>query len=334
MSDEDYDDDNDLRDPTETYSSYRIGGEETVGNIPVRKHLEARKHHHVKKKVKETGNRHTSASTMQFLGLDNRKKSSGRKREPVDEEDDPFEPLSGGKKGKKKKEPEKRKYWYKRDDLKDEDDGMPDASGFYTRNQVPDETDDGVGFQPVRHLEEIRELSDDSTVSSIDSLPEITEADISHRGDRFIDFLSITCGHSALAVADCFTSRPPMTCSTYSAYRLYMTAAPRTMLNATDDIIQRASHRKLTLEHCIGLPDEHPLRNSVAYLAGVKFRKIFLDNPIRSVTTKVTTMSHYVDFNRALRRMIHDIGVYLSSSGNSYTIKDKCHHTSWGQQRG
>lgn len=226
---------------------------------------------------------------------------------------------SSGRAGKGGSASSERQYWFRlegEEDMADPEE-VPDPSTFFVapKTKVNDPIDYGGDDDEMDGTRRVLRVDDTSSADDarrfqMEDFDKLTAADIALRQDRFINFLSLSCGFSALSVTDCFASRPPTSCRTYADYQRYMNAAPKTMLNVTNDIVSRASNGRLSLEACINLPDSHPLRTSVAELAGTKFRKIFLDNPIRSVMTRNASLRYLQDENRILKRVYTDIMRY------------------------
>jgi hypothetical protein len=223
------------------------------------------------------------------------------------------------------------KLWMNEEDEEDGADALPDTTTMFpppTRTEPVGYLDD-AGERVGRRPRLLSEGSDADSVGSIQSVEPMSEADISTRSDRFIDFLSLACGKSAIPVRDCFTKRPPRTCKTYQQYRPYLQTPARNALYWTDDVVRRVSNQKLSLDDIIEMEDGRPVRASAVEVAGLRFRKVFNDNSIRGVTTKV----HLISFNKEIANsMGYLIGdVYAEISGRSKRGRMACpkEHQDW-----
>jgi hypothetical protein len=194
---------------------------------------------------------------------------------------------------------------------------LPDTTTMFpppTRTDPPGYLDD-AGARVGRRPRLLSVESDVESVGSVESVGPMTEADISTRQDKFIDFLSLSCGKTAIPVHVCFTKLPPRSCRTYEQYRPYLQTPARNALFWTDDVIRRISSRKLTLNDVIEMEDGRPVRASAVEVTGLRFRKVMNDNAIRGVTTKNNIISFQKEMANSISFLIGDI--YQEVAGRS-----------------
>jgi len=156
-------------------------------------------------------------------------------------------------------------------------------------------------------IEEGNSDSDSDELSSIASIPpEVTkDADIAIRSDPFAQCLTIACGFCSLSLADCFHTTPPEECWTYDSYRPYLKPSPRAALALTNDLIMKITKQNVTLARCIHQPVDGPIFLAVARMTGELMRKSIMDNPIKTVHTRVGSYFLDRDLNRAMEELYH-----------------------------
>ena len=166
-------------------------------------------------------------------------------------------------------------------------------------------------------LDELKEGDGVSSTYTM-NLPEVakpTEANLAIRGDSFMQFLSLACGHMGRPLVSCFVMTPPPDCADIEQYMPFLHPTTRSAAAETNGFVKRFSGGHMSLQDCIQLDRWDDLLNSSSRLFGAFLRKTIADNPLQTIPTRFASAKVQQDMNNALRQMFLDIRRHMAGRG-------------------